>query len=170
MAARVIRYVGVDLGDKRTGLALADSLTRLPAPWTVLEVPLAHQGGDALLAAIERAIRGEFGSAPPMEVVVGLPLHMDGAEGDRARLARSFAGRLAKRLGVAVHLADERLTSKQADWALGGSGLTHKQKKMRRDAIAAAGILAGFLRAADGDADGNPPAAHPNNEAKGRDP
>lgn len=70
---------------------------------------------------------------------------MDGSEGQRAKLVRAWADRIAARTGWPVELFDERLTSSAADAKMARSGLTHKQKKERRDAIAAAAILQGFL-------------------------
>jgi len=58
---------------------------------------------------------------------------------------RSFADRLGRRTGRAVRVQDERLTSVEADWRMSGSGMTHKQKKMKRDALAAAAILRDYL-------------------------
>ena len=159
---RIIRYIAIDLGDRRTGLAVADSHTRLAGPWKVLEIPIEHEGGTKLIDAIEREIVRDYGSSRSIELVVGLPLHLDGRESDRSKLARAFAERLADRLGRPVHMADERLTSQQADWAMGGSGLTHLQKKRRRDAIAAAALLQGFLDRLD--EAGNADPAHPNDE------
>ena len=165
-ASPITRYIAVDLGDRRTGLAVADSHTRVAAPWKVLEVPIEHEGGQKLLDAIAREIARDYPSAGTLELVVGLPLHLDGRESDRSKLARAFAERLGLHLGRPVHLADERLTSQQADWAMGGSGLTHQQKKRRRDAIAAAALLQGFLDRPD--TDENPPPAHPN-DGQGHD-
>lgn len=172
---RITRYIAVDLGDRRTGLAVADSHTRVAAPWKVLEVPIEHEAGRKLLHAIEQAIARDYPSARNLELVVGLPLHLDGRESERSRLSRAFADRLAEHLGIPVHMADERLTSQQADWAMGGSGLTHLQKKRRRDAIAAAALLQGFLdrqdaaeRASEHPAD-NRPLAHPNDDEVGHE-
>lgn len=156
----ITRYIAVDLGDRRTGLAVADSLTRVASPWKVLEVPIEHEGGGRLIAEIARAIARDYPSARGLELVLGLPLHMDGRESERSTLARAFAQRLAAELGLPVHLADERLTSQQADWAMGQSGLTHLQKKKRRDAIAACALLQAFLNL---HAQASHPApAHPN--------
>ncbi|MDX2118728.1 MAG: Holliday junction resolvase RuvX [Planctomycetota bacterium] len=172
-----MRYVAIDLGDKRTGLAVGDAMTRLATPLEVLEVPIDRNGGDALLDAIERAVvaqlgrtsgaadgagvaggatpdaaaaRGGFGGGSftrgsAGELVVGLPMNMDGSEGQRAKLVRAFAARIGARTGRVIHFFDERLTSADADWAMARTGMTHKQKKERRDAIAAAVILRGFL-------------------------
>ena len=145
------RYIAFDLGNKRTGIATGDSVTGLAGPVGVIEVPLEDRGGAALLEAIALAVedalgvRNAFRGGGDGEVVVGLPVNMDGTEGPRATAVRAFAGRIAERTGRVVHLHDERLTTADADWALARSGLTHKQKKERRDALAAAAILRDFL-------------------------
>ncbi len=138
-----VRYLCIDLGDKRTGIAVGDDVTRLASPVGVLEIARERDGGRALLDAIERAIGEQLGTGD--EVVVGLPINMDDTEGPRAKLVREFAVRLGERTGRVVHLYDERLSSVQADWDMGQSGLTHKQKKARRDALAAAAVLRDFL-------------------------
>jgi putative Holliday junction resolvase len=141
-----MRLLGIDLGDKRTGIALADTVTAIATPIDLLEVPIARRDGADLLAAIMRACERELGPATtPGEIVLGLPLNMDGSEGPRAKLVRAFGARLAAATGRAVRLHDERLTSAEADGRMARSGLTHGQKNSRRDAIAAAGILAGYL-------------------------
>lgn len=141
-----MRYLAIDLGDKRTGLALGDDVTRIASPLDVLEVPLARRDGADLLTALAKTLGSELG--PPGsggQVVVGLPLNMDGTEGPRAKLVRAFADRLAAATGHTVHLHDERLTSIEADEGMARTGLTHAQKKRRRDALAAAAILRSFL-------------------------
>jgi putative Holliday junction resolvase len=140
-----VRYLAVDLGDKRTGLALGDSVTTVVAPAGLIEVPIADRAGGALLDALVRAIDQQIGAASKADLVVGLPLNMDGTEGPRAKLIRDFAARLAARTGRTIHYQDERLTSSEADWAMARSGLTRGQKKQRRDALAAGVILRDFL-------------------------
>lgn len=139
-----MRYLCIDLGDKRTGLAVGDAQTRLVSPLEVLEVPLAQRGGEALLDALAKAVDEQLGAAPG-ELVVGLPLNMDDSEGPRASLVRAFGARVATRCGRQVRFHDERLSSAAADWSMARSGMTRGEKKQRRDALAAAAILAGFL-------------------------
>lgn len=140
-----MRYLAIDLGDKRTGLAVGDRVTKIAVPLDVLEVPASRGDGAELVGAIVRAVGEQFGPQTPGELVVGLPLNMDGTEGPRAKLVRGLADKIAGATGRKVHLFDERLTTAEADWQMAGSGLTHKQKKLRRDAIAAANLLRGFL-------------------------
>ncbi|MCC6678705.1 MAG: Holliday junction resolvase RuvX [Phycisphaerales bacterium] len=139
-----MRYLCIDLGDKRTGIAVGDAITRLATPAEVLEVPIDLNGGEALLAAIAKAIEEQIGPGAG-ELVFGLPLNMDDTEGPRAKIVRAFAARVAERTRRVVHFHDERLSSASADWTMSQSGLTHKQKKQRRDALAAAAILRDFL-------------------------
>jgi len=143
-----VRYLAIDLGDARTGLALGDDVVRLASPAGLVEVPIDRHDGDALLDALARACDEQLGPDPARgELVLGLPLNMDASEGPRAKLARAFAEKLAERTGRAVHFADERRTSLRADAKLSQTGLTHAQKKARRDAIAAAAFLQDFLDA-----------------------
>ena len=139
-----MRFLAIDLGDKRTGVALGDSETRLVSPLPVVDVSIAPLGGEGLLLALLKVIEDQLGKAPG-ELVVGLPLNMDGSEGPRARGVRSFAARLGDRSGRIVNFQDERLTSAAADWTMARSGMTHAEKKQRRDALAAAAILSDFL-------------------------
>ncbi|MEM7622647.1 MAG: Holliday junction resolvase RuvX, partial [Planctomycetota bacterium] len=109
---------------------------------------LQHGGGGPLLEAVARAVEEQLGDNPRLqrgEVVIGVPLNMDGSAGPRVQVVRSFAARLASRLNRPLHEQDERLTSVQANWDMAQTGLTHQQKKERRDALAAAAILSDFL-------------------------
>lgn len=144
-----MRYVAIDLGEARTGLAVGDAITRIVSPLIVLECPTGLCSGQALLDLIAKAIDDTVGPHAGCELVVGLPVNMDGSEGQRARIVRDWARRIAERTGRVVHLQDERLTSTAADWSMARSGMTHKQKKERRDALAAAAILSDFLAALD---------------------
>ena len=136
------RFLAVDVGGKRTGLALGDTLTRMAMPVQVLHVPR----GPALLEAVAAAVREHA----PDAIVMGLPLNMDGTEGPAVTQARAFAAEVQGRTGLTVHLQDERLTSFEADQRMARSGRTHGQKKDLRDALAAAALLEDFLRTQEG--------------------
>ena len=114
----------------------------------MIDVQISHGGGNALLEAIARVAVEQLGEDPrrePGELIIGLPINMDGTEGPRAKALRSFADRLGRRTGRVIRVQDERLTSVEADWRMSGSGMTHKQKKLKRDALAAAAILRDYL-------------------------
>lgn len=137
-----MRLLCVDLGDKRTGLAVGDTETRFASPLEVVEKPMAAgPAGEPLLNAVAEAALDHNAGA----LVIGLPLNMDDTEGPRAKLVRAFGARLGERVGKPVHYQDERLTSVDADWSMSQSGLTRGQKKKRRDALAAAAILRDYL-------------------------
>ena len=157
-----VRYLAIDIGDKRTGLAVGDNETGIVAPLEVVEAPTAERAGDAWLDAMSRSIAAQFSPYTQAELIVGLPFNMDGTEGPRARIVRDLAAKLAERTNRVIHFQDERLTSVDADWSMAQSGMTHKQKKQRRDALAAAAILRDFLRAqAPGDLPSAPPESQP---------
>lgn len=155
-----MKYLAVDLGDARTGLASGDSVTRIVTPLEVLDVPVRERGGEALLEAIANAAAEHLsppGSPHAGGLVVGLPLNMDETEGPRAASVRAFAARLAAKTGHRVQFHDERLSSAAADWSMVRSGMTRGQKKQRRDALAAAGILRDFLGGSAGTPADNAP-------------
>lgn len=128
-----MRYLAIDLGGKRTGLAVGDDESGIASPLGVIEAA----GDEHRLQQLARPIRDE----QPDALVLGLPLNMDGSEGPSAKAARAFADRLRARFDLDVRFADERLTSADADEQMAMTGLTHGQKKARRDALAAAAIL-----------------------------
>ena len=133
-----MRYLAIDLGGKRTGLASGDDVTGIVQPLTVVEAA----PGDHLLRLLQREI-DRYG---PDAIVVGLPLNMDGTEGPSAAAVRAFAARVGAACGVDVRFQDERLTSFAAEGHLDRSGRTHREKKEIRDALAAAEILRDHLR------------------------
>lgn len=132
-----MRYLAIDLGRKRTGLALGDDQTKLVSPLAVIELP----EGPPLLEALVKTIDEQ----KPVALVVGLPIKMEGGEGAAAQHVREFARTLQLRTGLDLHFQDERLTSFAADQQMAQTGRTHKQKKELRDALAAAEILRDFL-------------------------
>jgi len=132
-----MRYLGLDVGRARIGLALADDVLRTARAHRT--VP--RHGDDADLDAIA-AVASEF---EVTRAVVGLPLNMDGTEGGSARMARAFAARLGTRLGVPVELQDERLSTFEASTRLRDQGLSARDQKGLIDAEAAAVILQGWL-------------------------
>ena len=106
--------LGIDLGERRIGLAIADQDGFAARPLATIPRARSHDPADDA-AALERATRG----APVVELVVGLPLEASGAHGPMAELATAWAGAVAKRLGLPVTLRDERLSSHLAESRLG---------------------------------------------------
>jgi len=132
-----MRFLCIDLGDKRTGLAVCDGDETIASPVGVIE------GGGNLYNEITRAVEQYQAQA----LVFGLPLNMDGSEGNRATIVRKFAAELSEKIKMPVFFQDERLSSYSAQNRLSQTGLTHKKKKNRLDAIAAAEILKEFIAA-----------------------
>jgi putative Holliday junction resolvase len=130
-----MRYLAIDYGLKRTGLAVCDASETIVSPLAVV------QGRKDLIERIKRVVASEGIGA----VVVGLPFNMDGTEGPQAKLVRAFGNELGRQIGVPVHFQDERLSSFEAEQRLMEMDLTRAKKKERLDALAAADILQTFL-------------------------
>ncbi len=132
-----MRYLAIDPGDKRTGLAVGDDETGIVSPAETIVTSSEAERDRRLGAAID--------THGPDALIVGLPLNMDGSEGEAAKRARACAAAWGRRFELPVHLWDERLSSAAADESMARSGLTRGQKRARRDALAAAAILRDFL-------------------------
>jgi len=130
-----MRYMAIDYGRKRTGLAVCDRDETLASPLTVLE------GQKNLLQRILEVVREENIDA----IVVGLPVNMDGSKGPQARLVEEFAGRLCSLVDIPVQFHDERLTTFAAREKLAPVGMGGRKKGKFVDAVAAAEILESFL-------------------------
>jgi putative Holliday junction resolvase len=131
------RLLALDLGAKRVGVAVSDELqlTVQPLP------PLIRTNWKTLLEHISR-LRHNFDA---QEVVIGLPLKLDGTEGDAAREARRIARNLSLSLNVPVRLQDERLTSHAAAETLREDGVRDNELIARLDSQAAMLILRDFI-------------------------
>lgn len=133
-----MRILGLDVGEKRIGVAICDPQERLALPLTFLE----RGGADApTLAAIAELVRREGAEA----IVVGLPLSLDGSLGPQAQRVAAFVEALARQVDVPVTPWDERLSSVEAERLLRATGHRRRALKGRRDAAAAALILQGYL-------------------------
>ena len=132
------RYLGIDYGSKRIGLAVGDCGAGIASPLATIYV----RGSTA------DHVRDVVAYASDYEIaafVVGLPLNMDGTEGDQAKVTRAFADTLARATGLPVHYHDERLSSVAARELMLPAGLTRKKRKARLDRVAAQVILQSFL-------------------------
>lgn len=131
------RILALDLGSKRVGVAVCDEL-RL----TVRALPaLPRTSWKRLLLAVSELCE-EFDAE---SLVIGLPLRLDGTEGDAASESRRLARNFGLSLEIPVHLQDERLTSFEAESALREAGYKGAEIKDRVDSEAAAIILRDFL-------------------------
>ncbi len=124
-----MRWIGVDPGSRRVGLAISDPEERLAV---TLEVVPANAAVPAIRSIARREEAGG--------IVVGLPLRLDDTEGDAARAARKFGERLARVTGLPVEFEDEKLTSMEADRRTAGTS-----RGSPNDDVAAAIVLQQFL-------------------------
>ena len=132
-----MRYLALDLGEKRIGIAAGSDESGLARPLTVIK-RRSRREDFARLAALASREHAEA-------LVVGLPLNMDGSLGPQARWATGYAKALAKWLDLPLHLWDERLTSEEAEAILAASG--RRKRGGPIDDVAAAVILQDFLEA-----------------------
>ncbi len=131
------KILAVDWGRARLGLAVSDDLG--VTAQALVSLPRAGESQD--VEAIGLYIRRLGVEA----IVVGLPKNMDGSLGPSAEAAQSFAQCLHQRLGIPVHLWDERLTTLAAERALAGAGMRRKARRRVVDQAAAMMILQGYL-------------------------
>ena len=129
--------MSVDLGKARTGIAICDRSEIMATPLTVLE----EWNRDKLL----EKICGLAAERKAQRIVVGLPVNMDGSEGESAQGAREFADRLREATGLEVIMSDERGTTKTAIGYLNQSDTRGKRRKAVIDAVAASIILQDHL-------------------------
>ncbi len=129
--------LSVDFGRARTGIAICDPGEMLASPVTVINekyVPNLVQKVSSL-ASERKAER----------IVVGLPVNMDGSEGESARNARRFAQALQDECGIPVDMFDERCTTMEAHVFLNATNTRGKKRKEVVDAVSAVIILENYL-------------------------
>jgi putative Holliday junction resolvase len=158
-----VRILGLDVGERRIGVAAADSETRVALP--VGAVERTEPGADA--AAIARLMEEQKAEA----LVLGLPISLNGSLGPQAQAVRAFGDELAARLSLPVEYWDERLSTVEAQHRLvpptgrkskgGRSTRGGRAPRGRLDAVAAAIILQSYLdrRAGGPSAEGSPAQA-----------
>jgi putative Holliday junction resolvase len=126
-----------DFGTKRIGVAMGEWETGLAH---ALET-IAEEANEPRFARIA-ALLAEW---RPVELVVGLPLSLEGEEHELTRRCRRFANQLHGRFGLPVHLIDERLTSVEAEARLAEAGVRGERRKALTDSLAAEQILHDYL-------------------------
>ncbi len=137
-SARHPRYLGLDVGNRRIGVAVSDELGLTAQPVMTLE---RRRSAREDLRSLARLCR-RFGVAG---IVVGNPLHLSGGLSPQAARTQAFAAALGELTGLPIHLWDERLTTREAHRILYQAG--HQRQEHRRvvDQVAAALILQEFL-------------------------
>lgn len=133
------RYLGIDVGSKRIGIAVSDEMGVVASP-----VSYVRRGSGEIGAFHDLVIR-----YAPVLLVAGLPSGMSGHEGPQARAVRTYMDSLAEQLGIALVYWDERMTTAIAERALIASGTRREKRREQVDALAAAVMLQSYL---DGEA------------------
>jgi len=130
---------GIDFGTVRIGIALADTEVRIAGPF---------ENYNRRSPKLDAEYFQQFAREERIDrFVVGLPVHLSGAESEKSHEARAFGEWLATTTGVPVEYFDERYTTSQADEILGAANLTKKQRQARRDQLAAQIMLTAYLEA-----------------------
>jgi putative Holliday junction resolvase len=132
-----MRILGLDIGDKRIGVAISD-------PEQILATPLATIAREDDKKAIADIVElvDRHGVA---RIIVGLPYSLDGSIGGQANKVMDFAESLSKRTTASIETWDERLSTVAVERLLRESGSKKAAKRAKRDAAAAAFILQGYL-------------------------
>ncbi len=131
------KIMGIDYGDARTGIAVSDLLCSIVGSTTVIHSRNAEKTVQEICRLAQEHQVGQL--------VLGLPKNMDGTEGPRAALCRTFAAMLEEATGLPVALWDERRTTVEAHNILSAHNYHGKKRKDTVDAVAAALILEGYL-------------------------
>lgn len=143
-----MRIMGLDLGDKRIGVAISDPLG-LTAQG--VEVVIGEGSPKSDIKKIEGLVQKYAAE----QIVVGLPINMNGSCGPRAEKAKDFAARLAAELHLPVALWDERLSTAEAEKLLIAADVSRAKRRRVIDKMAAALILQGYLDSRAGDSEKN---------------
>ncbi len=131
------RVMALDVGERRIGVAMSDDRGILAAPLTTLKATPRTRALEHIVGLVRQHAVDE--------IVVGLPLTMNGEIGPQAQTIQIFATDLELALGHGVHLFDERLTSVVAEQVMRDLGIKPSKRKERIDEIAASIILQDYL-------------------------
>jgi len=134
-----VRALGLDIGEKRIGVAVSDAQGRVATPLKVLDARRTLGDGVELRRLIDE-YEAEL-------LVVGLPLSLDGTEGPQARRVRSAAAKLSVLAPLEMVFADERLSSAEAKRRMREAGTSERDQRGSVDMIAASLFLQAYLDA-----------------------
>lgn len=131
------KYLGVDYGDKRTGLAECD-----PSGFLASGIATVSEGGMRRTA--ERVAK-EAQARGCKRIIIGMPKNMDGTEGERTEVIRAFASLVAELTEIPIDFYDERMTTMEAYRFLGETGTFGKKRKAAIDTLSAEIILQNYI-------------------------
>lgn len=138
-----VRFLGIDYGGRRIGLALSDATGMLARPWKTI---VRHGNRGQVAAALESEIRRLLAEDDGLAgVVLGHPRKLGGEPTDQTAEVQALAGALQARVELPVVLQDERLTSREAESLLARRVRSWRERKALLDAASAALILQDFL-------------------------
>ncbi|MED5172546.1 MAG: Holliday junction resolvase RuvX [Actinomycetota bacterium] len=133
-----MRAVGVDLGERRIGVAVSDSAGQIATPYEVLHRTDSRDEDHRRIAAIVADVEAEV-------LIVGLPLSLDGTEGNAAQAARDEADQIQALFPIPVEMHDERFTTVEAEHRLKEQNLDGRAQRKVVDKVAAAILLQAWL-------------------------
>lgn len=131
-----MRILGLDVGDKRIGVAVSDMTGRIASALTTIERQNTYVIEEL------KALSDKYNIS---EIVVGIPLKIDATEGDQAKKVRQLIARMKKEIDLPFKEWDERLTSSQAERNLISGNARRAKRKAIIDRVAAALILQSYL-------------------------
>jgi putative Holliday junction resolvase len=132
-----MRYLALDHGTKRVGVAVSDELKMIAQPLEFIPT----EPFDAFLARLKQILTDK----EVERVFIGMPRNMDGTYGPAAQKVQEFIATLKQEISVPIHTLDERLTSAQANRVLLQGNVRRAERKQKVDAMAAAILLQGYL-------------------------
>jgi putative Holliday junction resolvase len=138
-----MRIIGIDLGERRIGIAISDATRTLARPVGVLVRPLSDDDALRIVADEIRRLTSEEDGVE--SIVLGLPKRLDGTPNDMTPRVQAFARQLHAASGLPVALQDERLSSREAESRLALREKNWRVRKQKLDAAAAAIILQDYL-------------------------
>ncbi|MEC7828695.1 MAG: Holliday junction resolvase RuvX [Actinomycetota bacterium] len=133
-----MRAVGIDLGEKRIGVAISDSSGSVATPYEVVTRTGSRDQDHQRIRAIVEEVEAEI-------LVVGLPLSLDGSEGKAAQGARKEVEAIRQTISIPIELHDERFTTVEAERTLKEQGLDAAERRNVVDKVAAAILLQAWM-------------------------
>ena len=132
------RYICLDIGDKRIGIAVSDPLGSMALPYDTLH----RKNFNEDLKTIAEIAKNRGADV----IVCGLPVNFDGSKSEQTLKTESFIEELKKVTAIAVEVQDERFTTREAHRVLISENMRREKRKMHVDAVAATFILEDYMR------------------------
>lgn len=131
-----MRIMGLDVGKRRIGIAISDPLGIIARPHSTIE---RNKEASLKISSLVEELH-------VVKIVVGLPLHLSGAEGSQTEDVRKFVAKLQLHITIPIEFKDERLTTVEAEYRLSDRRGDWRSRKKKIDAVAASILLEEYLR------------------------